>query len=51
VSGAHIAFYIYAGNDFVGANLFVERKVLALANSLHTLFEWSHYFDQWRQAS
>lgn len=48
---AHIAFYIYAGNDFVGANLFVERKVLALANSLHKFFEWSYYFDQWRQAS
>jgi len=49
--GAQVTFYVYSGNDFVSTNLFIERKVLSLANSLHKLFEWANFFDQWRQAS
>ena len=48
---AHVAFYIYAYNDFVGLNLFVERGVLSLSNSLHKLFEWTFYFNSWRQTT
>jgi hypothetical protein len=49
--GAYVAFYIYAYNDFVGLNLFVKRGVLITSNWFHKLFEWTFYFDRWRQAA
>ena len=50
-SDAHVAFYIYAYNDFASLSLLVKRGVLTLSNSLRKLFEWIFYFDRWRQAT
>jgi hypothetical protein len=49
--GAYVAVYFYANNDFIGLNGFFKRGVLIAANSLQKLFEWSFYYDRWRQAT
>jgi hypothetical protein len=49
--GAHVAFYIYAYNDFVGLNRYVGRGLLATSNTFHKLFEWAFYLDSWRRTA
>lgn len=49
--GAHVAFYIYAYNDFVNLNQYFSREFLSLSNRFHRLFEWASAFDQWRQST
>jgi hypothetical protein len=49
--GSSVAVYVYAGNDFIGVGNFMKRGVLVASKPLKTLFEWSFYYDRWRQAT
>lgn len=49
--GAHVAFYLYAYNDFVGHHKYFRRRLDSLSNSFPKLFKWARYFDRWRQAT
>jgi hypothetical protein len=49
--GAHIAFYLYAYNDFVSLNKYFSRGFLSFSNWFRAPFEWASYFDQWRQST
>ena len=49
--GAHVAFYLYAYNDFVSLNKYLSRGFLSLSNWFHKLFAWAFYFDRWRQGT
>ncbi len=49
--GAHVAFYLYAYNDFVSLNKYFSRNFLSLSNSFHKLFVWAAYFDAWRKST
>jgi hypothetical protein len=49
--GAHVAFYLYAYNDFVGLNKYFSRGFLSFSNWFRKPFEWASYFDQWRQST
>jgi len=49
--GARIAFYLYAYNDFVSLSKYYHRGFLSLSNWLKPPFEWSFYYDQWRQGT
>jgi hypothetical protein len=48
---AHVAFYLYAYNDFVGLNKYFSRGFLSFSNWFRKPFEWASYFDQWRQST
>ncbi|HZA56877.1 MAG TPA: hypothetical protein VE616_21720 [Candidatus Udaeobacter sp.] len=49
--GAHVAFYIYAYNDFVSLNKYFVRGFLKMSGPFNRLFEWSFYFDHWRRST
>jgi hypothetical protein len=49
--GAHIAFYLYAYNDFVSLRKYWGRGFLSLSNYFPALFEWAALFDGWRQTT
>jgi hypothetical protein len=49
--GAYVVFYLYAYNDFVSLNKYVTRGFLTTSNRFQRLFQWSFYFDQWRQTT
>jgi hypothetical protein len=49
--GAHVAFYLYAYNDFVSLNKYFSRGFLSLSNWFRRPFEWVSYFDRWRQST
>ena len=51
VPGARVAFYLYAYNDFVSLSKYFQRGFLALSNWLQKPFEWSFYFDRWREGT
>jgi hypothetical protein len=50
-AGAHVAFYLYAYNDFVDLNQYISRGVLSLSNRFTRLFAWVWEFDRWRQGT
>jgi len=48
---AHVAFYLYAYNDFVSLSKYFSRGVLSLSNRFPRLFDWASSFDKWRQST
>jgi len=50
-AGAHVAFYLYAYNDFVSLNKYFSRGFLSFSHWFRKPFEWASYFDQWRQST
>jgi hypothetical protein len=49
--GAHVAFYLYAYNDFVSLHKYLSRDFLSLSNWFPKLFVWAAHFDAWRQST
>ena len=49
--GAHVAFYLYAYNDFVSLHKYFSRDFLSLSNWFPKLFVWAAHFDAWRQST
>ena len=49
--GAHIAIYIYAYNDFVSFNKYMERWFRATAPSFGLITDLINYYDDWRRTT
>jgi hypothetical protein len=49
--GAHVAFYIYAYNDFVDLRYYLSRRVRALSNHFQSVYDAANYFDKWRRST
>ncbi len=49
--GAHVAFYLYAYNDFVSLDQYVSRGVLSLSNRFTRIFAWAWAYDRWRRTT
>jgi hypothetical protein len=50
-TGAHVAIYIYAYNDFVSLNKYFSRGFLGWSRTFPGLFQSLVYFDNWRQTT
>jgi hypothetical protein len=50
-AGAHVAFYLYAYNDFVDLDQYISRGVLSLSNRFTRVFSWAWAFDDWRRGT
>ncbi|HET8564508.1 MAG TPA: hypothetical protein VFM35_11600, partial [Candidatus Binatia bacterium] len=50
-AGAHVAFYLYAYNDFVSLNKYFRRGFLSLSNRFAMISRWLSYFDRWRRTT
>lgn len=49
--GAYVAFYLYAYNDFVNLNRYVNRGLLSLSNRFPRIYAWAWEFDRWRRTT
>lgn len=50
-SGAYVAFYLYAYNDFVGLNKYMTRRVRGYSSLFPMITEWTARFDRWRRGT
>ncbi len=50
-SGAYVAFYIYAYNDFVGLNKYITRRIHGYSRRFPEIAKWAERFDRWRRGT